>query len=150
MKKNLFDINAANSVITRVGQLKPASAGVWGEMNATEMLLHCNSCNRQILEERRGNKKTTFKQLLLRILALYVASDFKKGIKGEETHNTKGKIDSSCFEEQRTEFTNLIKRFPENKKELTLAHPAFGNISTNEWGIAAYKHMDHHLKQFGV
>ncbi|MBO9701374.1 MAG: hypothetical protein J7604_14285 [Sporocytophaga sp.] len=116
MKKNLFDINAANSVISRSGQLKSNSTNLWGEMNATEMLLHCNSCNRQNLEESRGNEKTTFKQLLLRILALYVAPDFKKGIKGEETHNTKGKIDSSCFEEQRVEFINLIKRFPENKK----------------------------------
>ncbi len=114
------------------------------------MLLHCNSCNREILEGQRDDRKTTVKQFLLRILALYVAPQFKKGIKGEKHHNTKGRIDHSAFDRERMEFINLINKFSVNTKKLTLSHPAFGNISTNEWGIAAYKHMDHHLRQFGV
>ncbi|WP_407534605.1 DinB family protein [Elizabethkingia miricola] len=119
-------------------------------MTVSEMLIHCNSCNRQILEESRGDKKTTIKQYLLRVLALYIAPNFKKNIKGELRHITKGKANVSGFEEQRNEFILLIGEFPANDHPLTLSHPAFGNISTNEWGIAAYKHMDHHLRQFGV
>jgi hypothetical protein len=29
-------------------------------------------------------------------------------------------------------------------------HPAFGQLSTQEYGKLFYKHMDHHLRQFGV
>jgi hypothetical protein len=29
-------------------------------------------------------------------------------------------------------------------------HPFFGQMTPNEWGILFYKHLDHHLKQFGV
>ena len=150
MKPNILYAPAAESIITRVQKLNPDSNHLWGEMNATEMLLHCNSCNKQILEEQRGNEKTSTKQFLLRILALYIAPNFKKGIKSEERHLTKGKINATEFEDQKQEFIRLINQFPLNKKDLTLTHPAFGNISTNQWGIAAYKHMDHHLRQFGV
>jgi hypothetical protein len=150
MKKNLFDPIAAESIISRVCNLKPESSNLWGKMTATEMLFHCNSCNREIIDGQRGDKKTTIRQFLLRILALYIAPNFKKGIRSEQHHITKGKFNESQFEDGKKEFINLIKYFPTNKKELTLTHPAFGNISTNEWGIAAYKHMDHHLRQFRI
>ena len=150
MKKNLLTEEAAHSIIARIEKLTASHQPQWGEMTASEMLLHCNSCNKQILEESRGNEKTTLKQYLLRILALYIAPDFKKNIQGETRHNTKGKISNADFEQQRKDFIDLIARFPINNHPLTLTHPAFGNISTQEWGIAAYKHMDHHLRQFGI
>ena len=150
MKKNLFNAAAAESIIQRVQQLQPDTAPLWGKMNATEMLRHCNSCNAEILEQERGDKKTTVKQFLLRILALYLAPNFAKGISSEPHHNFAGKVDSSQFEPQKGAFIRLIRELHATKRPLTLTHPAFGNISTREWGIAAYKHMDHHLRQFGV
>lgn len=150
MKRNLLNKAAAESIIARVESLKPDSGQLWGEMNGTEMLMHCNSCNRQIFDEGRSARKTTFGQYLLRIIALYIAPNFKKGLRTEARHISKGRVDNQQFEEQRQEFVRLIKRFHEITTALTLTHPAFGNISTQQWGIAAYKHMDHHLRQFGV
>lgn len=150
MKKNLLDQNTADLIIARVRNLSSAHLPQWGTMTASEMLFHCNSCNRQILEEDRGNEKTKIKQYALKILALYIAPDFKKNIQGQPRHEARGKTDDSDFEKYRDEFIHLISEFPVNTRPLTLSHPAFGNISTYEWGIAAYKHMDHHLRQFGV
>lgn len=150
MKKNLLKKEAADLIIARVKNLSAIHQPQWGTMTASEMLHHCNSCNRQILEESRGNKKTQIKQYLLRILALYIAPDFKKNIQGEPEHNAKGKTNDFDFEKYRNEFVNLMNKFPGNTRSLTLSHPAFGNISTHEWGIAAYKRMDHHLRQFEV
>lgn len=150
MKKNLLNKEAANLIIARVKNLSASHPAQWGVMTASEMLLHCNSCNRQILEKGRGSEKTGVKQYLLKVLALYIAPDFKRNIKGESIHDTKGKTDDADFEKYRDEFIHLVKKFPENIRPLTLSHPAFGNISTHEWGIAAYKHIDHHLRQFGV
>lgn len=150
MNKSLLKKETADFIIARVQNLSAVHQPQWGAMTASEMLLHCNSCNRQILEESRGNKKTQIKQYLLRILALYIAPNFKKNIQGELEHHTKGKANDLDFETYRKEFIHLINKFPVNTRCLTLSHPAFGNISTQEWGIAAYKHMDHHLRQFGV
>lgn len=150
MKKNLFNASAVENIKKRVALLQADQPALWGKMNATEMLLHCNSCNREILEKERGDKKTTFKQLMLRWLALYIAPRFMKGIQSEPHHITTGKIEASQFAAQKEVFLSLIHQLHATQKPLTLTHPAFGNISTNEWGIAAYKHMDHHLRQFGV
>ena len=29
-------------------------------------------------------------------------------------------------------------------------HPAFGYFTREQWGQMQYKHLDHHLRQFGV
>jgi len=29
-------------------------------------------------------------------------------------------------------------------------HPAFGKLSADDWGVLVYRHVDHHLRQFGV
>lgn len=150
MKKNLFAAEAAESIVHRVQQLQAGTPAVWGKMNAVEMLWHCNSCNEEILEKGRGDSKTTVKQFLLRILALYLAPHFTKGLNSEPHHIATGKVDSTQFESQKAAYIRLIRQLHSTKKALTLTHPAFGNISTYEWGIAAYKHMDHHLRQFGV
>ncbi|SDJ32506.1 DUF1569 domain-containing protein [Chryseobacterium jejuense] len=150
MKKNLLKKEAADFIIARVKNLSVTHQPQWGIMTASEMLFHCNSCNRQILEEGRENKKTQVKQYLLRILALYIAPSFKKNIQGEPEHHTKGKTNDLDFAKYKEEFVGLINQFPLTTRSLTLSHPAFGNISTEEWGIAAYKHMDHHLRQFGL
>ena len=150
MEKTLFSKATANNIIERVNRLQPGNKARWGEMNATEMLFHSNLCNEEIFQPGMPAKKTTFKQYMLRILALYIVPNFKKGIRGDAKKETVGKIDVKDFEQQRRKFIELINRFPDHKGELTLPHIAFGNISTAEWGIAAYKHMYHHLRQFGV
>lgn len=150
MEKTLFSRATANNIIERVHKLQPDNKAQWGKMNATEMLLHANLCNEEIFQPIVPSKKTTVKQYLLRLLALYIAPNFKKGIKGDAKKETIGKVEVKEFEQLKKRFIELINRFPEHKGELTLPHIAFGNISTKQWGIAAYKHMDHHLRQFGV
>ena len=110
-------------------------------MNATEMLLHANLCNEEIFQPIAPFKKTTVKQYLLRLLALYIAPNFKKGIKGDAKKETIGKVEVKEFEQLKKRFIELINRFPEHKGELTLPHIAFGNISTKQWGIAAYNNI---------
>ena len=35
-------------------------------------------------------------------------------------------------------------------REAVLEHPKFGPLTQSEWGRLAWKHRDHHLRQFGV
>ena len=133
MKKNLLYQTAADDIIARVQKLQPTSKAQWGTMNATEMLLHANLCNQEVFENIVPVKRTTVKQYLLRILALYIAPHFKKGVKGDVRKETAGKIDAAQFEEQKARFIELINRYPNHKAPLTLPHIAFGNISTKEW-----------------
>ena len=149
-KKDLLDNSAAENIIARVMQLQPLQKAIWGEMNATEMLLHCNLCNTQILSGDIPYQPTSFKQLLLRILALYIAPNFKKNVASAPQNHTKGIIRQIEFESQRNRFIAIMHEFARRTTPINLTHPAFGNLNTKQWGIAAWKHMDHHLRQFGV
>lgn len=150
MEKNIFNENTAKAIAIRVQALKPDSKARWGSMNSAEMLFHLNLCNAEIFESAPSAEKTTVKQYLLRILALYVAPDFKKNIQGDPGKDTKGKIGPSCFQEQKARCIALIRRFPSHYGDIQISHIAFGNLSKKQWGVAIFKHVDHHLRQFGV
>jgi hypothetical protein len=55
------------------------------------------------------------------------------------------------FETDRKTPLEFIEKFaaaPENF--VWTPHFKFGALSRKQWGILCYKHLDHHLKQFGV
>ncbi len=33
---------------------------------------------------------------------------------------------------------------------VTVPHPVFGRLSVDDWGRLSWKHLDHHLRQFGL
>lgn len=76
MQNNLINPAAIEKIMERAGRLSSNSQPLWGAMNVTEMLLHCNLCNRQILEGDIEKTKTGFRQKLIRLLALYIVPHF--------------------------------------------------------------------------
>lgn len=150
MKKKLLDKETAQAIVSRVQGLRAGTQAAWGDMNATEMLLHLNLCNKQILEGDLEYKRSSLKQRLIRFLSLYIVPNFPKNLRSEQRNITTGKIAASRFEEQKSLFIQIILNFAEHKEPIELTHPAFGNLNTAQWGIAAWKHTDHHLRQFGL
>lgn len=150
MKKNLLDKPAAVEIIARAEKLQVGNKAAWGKMSVTEMLLHCNLANTQILEEQMAFQPPTLKQQLLKTLGLYLLPSFPRNRKGAERNDTKGHIESSRFDEQLKQLISILQRFPEHTGPMTLVHPAFGTLTKRQWGRAAWMHMDHHLRQFGV
>lgn len=45
-----------------------------------------------------------------------------------------------------------LNKFHKNGPETCISHPHpfFGKLTSEQWGKGIYKHLDHHLKQFGV
>jgi hypothetical protein len=60
--------------------------------------------------------------------------------------------DERDFEKERTQLKVLVKEFYEAGPEkcTTLPHAFFGRYTPEQWSIGSYKHLDHHLRQFGV
>jgi hypothetical protein len=150
MKKSLLDKECSESLVGRIQKLEPGTGALWGSMNATEMLLHCNRVNEQLLTAPASKKGTRPKQYIGRWLVLYLLPNFPKNARTPKRNVTKGQVDASAFEEQRQKFIELIQRFPVHEKPIVLPHPYFGDLKTKQWGLAGYKHVDHHLRQFGV
>ncbi len=150
MKKSLLDKECSEAIVSRIQKLSPDAQALWGRMNATEMLLHCNRVNEQLLTATPAKKGTRIKQYIGRLLVLYLLPNFPKNARTPKRNDTKGQIDASAFEGERQTFIALIKQFPSHQKPIELPHPYFGDLSTAQWGLAGYKHVNHHLKQFGL
>jgi hypothetical protein len=59
--------------------------------------------------------------------------------------------DAAAVEASRSELLSLIDRIGTGPREgAGPVHPLFGPLSLREWGVATYKHTDHHLRQFGA
>lgn len=148
--KSLFDKIESEKLIQRSSIIWAETKPLWGSMNAGEMFYHCNFTNKQVLEGNKIKRKSTFKEYALKIFALYLKPEFPKNIKGLKRNDAKGKISIEEFETQKKEFADIVRQISEHKKEIMTTHPKFGNLSQNEWGKALWKHLDHHLRQFGV
>ena len=150
MKKNVLDKDCSESIVSRVQKLRPETAPFWGTMTATEMLLHCNRINEHLLTAEPLRKGTRLKQYIGRWMTLYILPNFPKNARTPKRNDTKGQVNTEAFTEQLEQFIQLIRRFPLHHKAIQLPHPYFGDLNTAQWGRANYKHMDHHLRQFGV
>lgn len=60
--------------------------------------------------------------------------------------------DTKDFNKIKTDLLNTISQYNKlNPKEINnKLHPFFGRLTYDEWGILIYKHINHHLEQFGV
>jgi hypothetical protein len=60
--------------------------------------------------------------------------------------------DERDFETERKRLCMLIDRFAEAGPTGCTTHPHtfFGHLTPEEWATLMYKHLDHHLRQFGV
>jgi hypothetical protein len=151
MNKNLLDNKTAEDIVFRVQKLQPTAKASWGQMTVTEMLLHCNKVHQHLLSpSTSARKKTSLKQYLIRWVVLYLMPQFPKNAKTPKPLETKGTITDVAFEEQKQAFLTLVRRFAQQNAPIEHHHPYFGNLSTRQWGLSAWKHVDHHLRQFGV
>jgi hypothetical protein len=60
--------------------------------------------------------------------------------------------DEREFDKEREQLSRLIDKFVSGGAAGCTKHPHsfFGKMTPEEWAVLTYKHLDHHLRQFGV
>jgi hypothetical protein len=148
--QNLFDTRDREDVARRMAALRPSSARQWGKMDVSQMLAHCAIA----LEVPCGDRVKP-QRLIGKILGPF----FRTAVLGEKpmAHNAptdaENKIvDAREFEQERARLTSMVERFaalgPDGLDGVV--HSFFGRLTGDEWGRLMYKHLDHHLRQFGA
>jgi hypothetical protein len=133
----------------RVRSLSASSTARWGSMDVTGMLKHLRLSALMTLGELTvpSANKRAFQVFPLKHLILYVLPVPK----GAPTAPELKPNVAASFEEERAAVLELLQRIGTGLREgVGPAHPLFGPLSWREWGVATYKHADHHLKQFGA
>ena len=148
--KNLFDKDSYDEIARRINALTPGTQRQWGKMNVAQMLAHCKAAFSVPLSNKKMPRS---------ILGLLVGWMIKSKLHNEEpwkrnlptapNFKITGERD---FEKEKQELIGLINQFyhggPGNVGKFP--HPMFGTYTSEQWGKAMYKHLDHHLRQFGV
>ena len=148
--KTLFDSDTHAEVMDRLGRLTPDARNIWGKMSPSQMMEH----TARILDMATGRKP--MKQVFIGKL---ISPFFKKQFLSETPFKPNGptgpdfKIkDRPDFESTRARLTELINEFHklgESGLDGNI-HGFFGPLTGKQWGETQYKHLDHHLRQFGV
>ena len=136
-------------ISNRLRSLSVSSTGRWGSMGVADMLQHLRLSARMTLGELPvpSRNKRVFQMFPHKHLILYVLP-FPKG--APTAPELKPTVAVS-FEEERAAVLELLERIGTGPREgAGPAHPLFGPLTWSEWGVATYKHTDHHLRQFGA
>lgn len=148
--KNLFDTAVYAETRERLSRLQPGAQRVWGKMTVAQMLAHCRKAFRVPLSETQPPKLYPFALIgWLMKKKLYDDIPWKRGLPTAPAFIIKDERD---FEKEKAGLLALVQQFHEAGPERAarIIHPVFGRFTGEQWGKAMYKHLDHHLQQFGA
>jgi hypothetical protein len=152
MIKNIFEKDVTDEIIGRINQLDENSQRQWGKMNVDQMLAHCSVTYAYEFEPERF-KKPNF------LLKFMLKNFVKKYVVSEEPYKSNSNTAPDFLIKDRRNFeTEKAKLIANIQKTQELGMPhfegkenfSFGKMTGKEWNIMFYKHLDHHLRQFGV
>jgi hypothetical protein len=150
MSKTILNPIAVNEIIERARSLNAKTTPLWGKMTASEMLSHCNMAHQSILKAPKATKGPTLRQRVFKFLFFHIQKEFPKLARGPKRFDMKGKVDEKVFEEEKSKFIDIVGMFANLDTQMVGSHPVFGPLNHQYWGVFVWRHLDHHLRQFGV
>ncbi len=150
--KSLFDATVTSEVQTRLGKLTPQSERHWGKMTAPQMLAHCSLSMQWAVGEVVPEKGPLPVRLIGRFVKPMVFRNEDPLRKNSPTAKSLIVADERDLARERERLSGLIYKFAAGGAAGCTKNPHsfFGKMTPEEWAILMYKHVDHHLRQFGV
>jgi hypothetical protein len=149
--ENIFQESVVKEISNRIDKLNTSTKPLWGTMSVSQMLAHCNVTYELVYEDKHPKPNFLIKLLLKLFVKNAVVSEKPFGHSEKTAPQFLVKNDKN-FEEEKIRLKNYIKKTQElgedyfDQKE---SH-SFGVLSKQEWNNMFYKHINHHLSQFGV
>lgn len=149
--KNLFDAARVQEVKERIGSLTPDSRRLWGKMNVAQAVAHCSLAMEWAVGDRIP-PRMFLGRILGRIVKPLALGDDAPLRRNSPTAKDLVVQDGRDLGIERDRLCRLIDRFAAAGPNGCTTHPHsfFGRLTPEEWATLAYKHLDHHLRQFGV
>jgi hypothetical protein len=149
--RNLFDVARVEEVKQRIAQLRPDSERQWGTMNASQMVEHCSRGLELALGDRLPPRLFVGRIIGWIVKPLALGNE-KPMRRNSPTVDGLLVTDDRDLGTERVRLCVLIERFAAAGPPGCTRHPHsfFGRLTPEAWAILMYKHLDHHLRQFGV
>lgn len=147
--QSLFDKEDNDAIKERIEKLTPRSVPLWGKMNVAQMLAHLQQpllVSFGELKLKRGILGFLFGKMAKR--QMLADKSFKKNMPTVKEF----KVAPGDFEKEKITLLSYLDRFIKEGSQIITKepHPFFGKMDLSEWDLLQWKHLDHHLNQFGV
>jgi hypothetical protein len=148
--KNLFEQKTVEEVLSRIDSLQPLSPRQWGKMDVAQMMAHCS----RAMDMASGTVNPP-RMLMGRL----IGSIFKPIFTNEKPFGKNSPTDKELmiadprdFAREREQLKLRVRRFSDGGEARCTRHPHpfFGSLTPEAWSRGMYKHLDHHLRQFGA
>ncbi|HEY0875317.1 MAG TPA: DUF1569 domain-containing protein [Vicinamibacterales bacterium] len=146
--KTLWDPRRQQELLTRIRSLRPDAPARWGRFTCPQMVVHATDALALYCGDLQCEVKRTpllyppLKQAIVYLMPMpknvptaRVLLARAPGRWDEEIARLEQAIATFASHHARTEWP---------------LHPLFGRLSARAYGVLAYRHTDHHLRQFGV
>ena len=149
--KTLYDTATADVVKSRLKELRPDSQRLWGKMSAPQMVEHCARGLEWAVDDVRPPRQLVGRILgpIIKPLALKDDAPMRRNLPTSPLLIVHEEGDMNVAQERLCALIDrLVAEGP--TKCTTHPHTFFGKMTADEWGVLMYKHLDHHLRQFGA
>lgn len=152
--KDLFDPILIEETKQRILQLHPESERQWGTMAVAPTLAHCTAGIEMALGVIRAKRAPFPASLIGPLIKPLVLRDGTPMRRNSPSAPELFSTDpAKCdFDSERSRLIAAIDNFASQGAAgcTRNPHPFFGPLNPQQWAILMYKHLDHHLRQFGV
>lgn len=148
--KNLFQRETVDEVASRIDNLQPAATRQWGKMDVAQMMAHCSAS--LDMASGRLNRPRVFIGRLLGPLFRPIFTNEKPFSRNSPTDEKLVVSDQRDFLREQEDLKQKLRQFHAGGEARCTRHPHpfFGALTPQEWSRGMYKHLDHHLRQFGA
>ena len=149
--KNLFQQATVQELKERLAHLRPESPSLWGKMTPAQAMAHCTIGMELALGDRRP-PRMLIGRLIGRVIKPMAFKESEPMRRNSPTIPGFEVSDDRDFATEREKLSAIIDRFAACGSAGCTTHPHsfFGRLTPDEWSFWMYKHIDHHLQQFGV
>jgi hypothetical protein len=151
--KTVADPAVRRALVGRLGALRPDTPRRWGTLTAHEMLCHLGDAAEMVLGIRpRARSLPPRRRPVARWLGLWTPLRWPHGWPTNPRHDPRreGTRPTEFAADLRRAVAGIEGIAAAGPDAVDRAHGVFGAMSLRDWQRWAYKHTDHHLRQFGA
>lgn len=148
---SIFQSDVSDQLINRINKLTSETQPLWGKMNVSQMLAHCNITYELTYDNIHPRPNFVMRFILRSFIKKMVVSE-KPYAKNSRTAPVFLITTEKEFNKEKERLINYIRKthhLGENEFEGKENH-GFGELTAIEWNNLFYKHLNHHLEQFAV
>jgi len=149
--KSVFNTGDVAELKVRINKLTPQSTALWGKMNVSQMLAHTNVSYEMAYTDKHP-KPNAFMRLILKAIVKNVVVGPKPYKRNTPTAKAFLIADERDFGTEKVRLMEYLDKTLQLGKDHFEGRESlsFGRLTADEWNVLFYKHLDHHLQQFGV